>query len=261
MEPGKWNLYVKTVDNAGNEKETVSGTITIVQRVTGMTMSGPATIKVGSTEYCSVSITPSNADNKSVTWSSSNTGIATVDSSGRVTGKATGTVTITATAKDGSGIKASKNITIEVNKEFNVVGNGIISGGNLVFAYSSSGYTGGTIRILSGSYSCIAAYSSGGGNPMHCGNNGISCSGSTVWKRENYSYGTGSSVSISNTSGNISIPIPSSTLSSSYELSGSSYTSGCSSKSFTLEVTINGCLLYTSPSPRDPKTSRMPSSA
>ena len=24
---------------------------------------------------------------------------------------------------------------------------------------------------------------------------------------------------------------------------------------------INGCLLYTSPSPRDPKTSRMPSSA
>ena len=28
-----------------------------------------------------------------------------------------------------------------------------------------------------------------------------------------------------------------------------------------IDVYINGCLLYTSPSPRDPKTSRMPSSA
>ena len=28
-----------------------------------------------------------------------------------------------------------------------------------------------------------------------------------------------------------------------------------------LDYTIKGCLLYTSPSPRDPKTSRMPSSA
>ena len=28
-----------------------------------------------------------------------------------------------------------------------------------------------------------------------------------------------------------------------------------------VNVYINGCLLYTSPSPRDPKTSRMPSSA
>ena len=32
-------------------------------------------------------------------------------------------------------------------------------------------------------------------------------------------------------------------------------------KSTKYSVTCNGCLLYTSPSPRDPKTSRMPSSA
>ena len=30
---------------------------------------------------------------------------------------------------------------------------------------------------------------------------------------------------------------------------------------FEIFIAVDGCLLYTSPSPRDPKTSRMPSSA
>ena len=49
---------------------------------------------------------------KAVTWTSSNKAIATVDGSGRVKGIAKGTVTITAAAKDGSGLTGSYSIQV-----------------------------------------------------------------------------------------------------------------------------------------------------
>lgn len=57
-------------------------------------------------------VLPADADNKAVAWSSSNKKAATVDSKGVVTAKGAGTVTITATAKDGSGVKGSYKITV-----------------------------------------------------------------------------------------------------------------------------------------------------
>ena len=54
----------------------------------------------------------SNAANKAVTWKSSNTKVATVNSRGKVTAKSPGTSTITCTAKDGSGKKATCKITV-----------------------------------------------------------------------------------------------------------------------------------------------------
>lgn len=54
----------------------------------------------------------SNAANKVVTWKSSNTKVATVNSRGKVTAKSPGTATITCTAKDGSGKKATCKITV-----------------------------------------------------------------------------------------------------------------------------------------------------
>lgn len=50
--------------------------------------------------------------NTKVTWKSSNTTVATVDDNGVVTSKTSGTVTITATATDGSGVSGSCRITI-----------------------------------------------------------------------------------------------------------------------------------------------------
>ena len=54
-------------------------------------------LKIGETKTVTAKVSPSNATNKTVTWSSSNNNIATV-SNGKITGKSAGTVTITATA-------------------------------------------------------------------------------------------------------------------------------------------------------------------
>ena len=72
----------------------------------------------GSGETLTATVTPTNALNKSVTWSSSNTGVATVDSGGKVTVVAAGTATITATAADGSGKTATCSVTVLNGVEF-----------------------------------------------------------------------------------------------------------------------------------------------
>ena len=72
-------------------------------------------IATGKKVTLKATVTPSNAYNKGVTWKSSNTKVATVSSSGVVTTKKKmggKTVTITATAKDGSGKKASYKIYV-----------------------------------------------------------------------------------------------------------------------------------------------------
>ena len=59
--------------------------------------------------------------NSALTWTSSNEAIATVDQNGKVTPVAPGDATITATAKDGSGVSGSCKVTVtEPWKQFNV---------------------------------------------------------------------------------------------------------------------------------------------
>ena len=71
--------------------------------VTGVSVSPTsASIAVGATQQLTRTITPSNATNQNVTWSSSNTSVATVNSSGLVTGVAAGSATITVTTQDGN---------------------------------------------------------------------------------------------------------------------------------------------------------------
>lgn len=57
-------------------------------------------------------VSPSEADDNSVMWTSSNKKAAVVDSSGRITAKAPGTAVITATSRDGSNVKASCRVRI-----------------------------------------------------------------------------------------------------------------------------------------------------
>ena len=69
-----------------------------------------ATIKVGESTTLSATITPSDATDKTVTWSTSDEKVATVDA-GKVTAVAEGSATITVTTKDG-GKTATCTVTV-----------------------------------------------------------------------------------------------------------------------------------------------------
>lgn len=71
-----------------------------------------ATLKKGKSLTLKATVFPNNANNKKVTWTSSNKKVATVSSKGVVKAVGNGTATITVKAKDGSGKKATCKITV-----------------------------------------------------------------------------------------------------------------------------------------------------
>lgn len=72
--------------------------------------------KVGETLQLTATVKPSYADNKTITWRSSDEKVATVDKDGKVTAVANGTVTITATSADGKH-SATVTITVKISPE------------------------------------------------------------------------------------------------------------------------------------------------
>ncbi len=85
--------------------------------VTGVSISPTTkTIDEGDTILLSETVTPTNATNKSIEWSTANTDIATVDEDGLVTGVSPGSTEITATTNDG-GFTTSAVITVLENFE------------------------------------------------------------------------------------------------------------------------------------------------
>ncbi len=85
-------------------------------KITRLTIKAPSKkLAAGKKVKLTVDITPSNANNKAVTWSTSNKKYATIDRKGKLSLKKAGagkTVTVTAAAKDGSGIKTTYKIKI-----------------------------------------------------------------------------------------------------------------------------------------------------
>ncbi len=80
--------------------------------VTGVSLT-PASVSldVGSSATLSASLTPSNASNQQVTWTSSDSSVAMVDTGGTVTGLLQGGATVTATTEDG-GFSAASAVTV-----------------------------------------------------------------------------------------------------------------------------------------------------
>lgn len=107
---GSATITVKTTDGGMIATCYVSVKAKVIP-VTGISLNKTSmTIKVGETQTLIATITPSDATDKTVTWKSSNTAVATVDSNGKVTAKSIGTATISATAGD---ITANCAVTVK----------------------------------------------------------------------------------------------------------------------------------------------------
>ena len=115
---GRGNATIKVMALYGSNKyATVK--VTVKQPVTSVKLNrNSAILKVKGkakqkTVTLKATVNPKNANNKSVSWKSSKSKIATVNSKGKVTAKKRGTCYITATAKDGSKKSAKCKIVVK----------------------------------------------------------------------------------------------------------------------------------------------------
>jgi uncharacterized repeat protein (TIGR02543 family) len=113
---GSVKLTVTSVFKAAGKKDKTikyTKTIAVTQLISSIAMSKTATVYVNKKITLAAKISPATATNKKLKWTSGNTRIATVSSSGVVTGKAKGTVVIKCTAQDGSKVYASCTVTVK----------------------------------------------------------------------------------------------------------------------------------------------------
>ena len=109
---GKGTASITATAKDGSGKRSFC-TITVTQPVTGISLNRTsASMKTGNTLSLSASVSPLSANNRGLTWKSSNTSVVTVNSTGQVKAVGRGTATITAVANDGSGKKAACSITV-----------------------------------------------------------------------------------------------------------------------------------------------------
>ena len=87
--------------------------VTVLQPVTGINLNKSSlTMDALGTFQMTASVYPDSANDKRITWSSSDPTIASVDENGLVTALKKGTATITAAAMDGSGVKSTCKVTV-----------------------------------------------------------------------------------------------------------------------------------------------------
>ena len=101
---------VEYEDNSTNNGNNNSGSTV---DVTNVSLSDSSlSLKVGESKTLTATVSPSDATNKSVSWSSSAAGVASVSSQGLVTAVSEGTATITVTSAADSSKKASCQVTV-----------------------------------------------------------------------------------------------------------------------------------------------------
>lgn len=103
LSPGTAEITVKTVEGSF----TATCTVNVPVPVSSISLSkSSVTLILNKTNFDTdtihATIYPSNAANKEIIWSSSNTNVVTVDSKGTIRAKSTGKATITAKTKDGN---------------------------------------------------------------------------------------------------------------------------------------------------------------
>ena len=101
---------VTATNSAGSDSKAF--TLTVTQPVTSVTLNkNTLELYTGGSENLTATVAPDNATNKTVTWSSSDETVATVDNKGNVTAVKAGTATITVKTADG-GKTATCTVTV-----------------------------------------------------------------------------------------------------------------------------------------------------
>lgn len=91
--------------------------VTVTTNVESVTLDkAEGILTVGNTITVNATVTPDTATNASVTWSSSDEAIATVDSEGKITAVAPGTATITAVSDSNPDANATYAVTVQAKK-------------------------------------------------------------------------------------------------------------------------------------------------
>lgn len=91
--------------------------VTVTTNVESITLDKTeGVLTVGNTVTVTATVTPDTATNASVTWTSSDEAIATVDSEGKITAVAPGTATITATSDSNPDASAAYAVTVQAKK-------------------------------------------------------------------------------------------------------------------------------------------------
>lgn len=94
--------------------ENAAQTFILNKYVEGITLNySSCIINKGSTKALTATVTPTSAYSKTISWSTSNSSVAKVSSSGVITGVGAGTATITAKATDGSGVTKTCTVTVK----------------------------------------------------------------------------------------------------------------------------------------------------
>ena len=95
-----------------NIKKTCKLTVKNVEAKKVTLSASTASIRVGEVRTLTAAVSPANTTNKSVTWSSSDTSVAIVSTSGKITGKKAGTATITVKVS-GTNITDTCKVTVK----------------------------------------------------------------------------------------------------------------------------------------------------
>ena len=109
VKEGTTTVTVKTTD--GSLTSTCNVTVSLSHASSVMVQPSDVSLPIGNNYQLNAIVLPDNAVDKTVTWSSNDTNVATVDNNGIITGIGAGETIVTVTTKDG-GCTASCGVTV-----------------------------------------------------------------------------------------------------------------------------------------------------